>query len=81
LSELAKLRAGQDVVADVCRRILKDACNEGLGRGMFAPNLTYSEISRRKESGELEEIKNLMLAYDEERREERKRAWLARSTA
>ena len=79
LGELAKLRAGQDVVADVCRRILTDACNEALNCPPFG-NLAYFEISRRRESGELGEIKTLVLAYEGERREERKRAWLARST-
>ena len=80
LGELAKLRAGaRGALADICERVLKEAAVQSLG--VVAGGLVYREVDRRCQSGELEEIKNLLLAADERRREERKRAWLARSTA
>lgn len=77
LGEVAKLRAGKNVVDDICRRILTEVCKEELGREPYG-NLTYSEVDRRRRSGELEEIKNLILAEEARQREERKRTWLAR---
>ena len=71
------MRAGHRIMEDIARRILTEVHKEMLGRNPLGSYVSL-QIKRWDRSGELEEIKTLLLAHDDRQREERRREWLAR---
>lgn len=76
--EIGRLRAKTLDVSAIAGRILREAFDIHFPREPEPWVYVRREIRRRSESGELEEIRKEILNRDDQRREERKRQYMAR---